>query len=131
MTPPPMVPPVLKWYSVFPLLASIARKSLFRSPVNRTPPEVTVMPPTSGAGHGRLGVEVRTRRDGQLVQHIVAVAVQQAQHAVLAGDREQVARLAFHGGAEQRADLAQIPVVGIARNELAVPQQLAGPNIEG
>src|SRR5882757_6943089 len=50
-TPPPMVPPVLKRYSVSPLLASSTRKLLSRSPVNSTPPEVAVTAATSGVGH--------------------------------------------------------------------------------
>ena len=44
----------------------------------------------------------------------MAVAVQHAQQAVLAGNGEQVARLAFDRGVEQRTHLAQIAIVASA-----------------
>ena len=60
----------------------------------------------------------------------MAIAVHHAEQPILAGDGEQIARLAFDGCGEERTHLAQVAVVGIARTELPVPEQLAGLDVE-
>ena len=81
------------------------------------------------ASNDRHLVEVSAGGDRQFIEHFVAVAVEHAQQTILAGDSEQVARLAFHRRAEERAHLAQVAVVGVVGTELLVPEQLAGLDV--
>ena len=79
---------------------------------------------------GRERVDVLARGDRHLVELVVAVAVEQAKQPVLAADADHLVLLAVDGRLEQRADLAEIGVVHVVGNELAVPQELAGLGVE-
>ena len=79
---------------------------------------------------GRERVDVLARGDRHLVELVMAVAVEQAKQPVLAADADHLVLLAVDGRLEQRADLAQIGVVHVVGNELAVPQELAGLGVE-
>ena len=60
----------------------------------------------------------------------MAIAVEQAKQPVFAADADHLVLLTVDGGLKQRTDLAQIGVVHVMGNELAVPQELAGLGVE-
>jgi hypothetical protein len=78
----------------------------------------------------RQGIDVLARRDRHLVDLVVAVAVDQPEQSVLAAHRDHCTHFAVDRGREQRADLAQIGVVHVMRDELAMPQEFAGLGVE-
>ena len=79
---------------------------------------------------GRKRVDILARGDRHLVELLVALAVEQSEQPVLAADADHLVLLAVDGGLEQRAHLAQIGVVHVVGDELAVPQELAGLGVE-
>ena len=80
--------------------------------------------------HRRHCVDILPRGDRNLVELLLALAVEQSEQPILAAHADHLALLAADGGLEQRAHLAQICVVHVVGNELPVPQELAGLGVE-
>src|SRR5262245_16237549 len=79
----------------------------------------------------RYRIDVLARRDGNLIELLLAASIEQSQQSVLAANRDRVMRLAIDYRRKQGTDLAEIGVVHIVGNELAIPQELAGLGIKG
>ena len=115
----------------------------------------TSRPPARRAGRARDGAPVRStprRREARADAHsrrrdrrldVVArrhrrsptasrgvLAIERAQEAVLARGRHQLAVAPPTSRAPQRPRLREIPVVRVVGNELPVPAQLPGPQVE-
>ena len=82
------------------------------------------------AFHRRKCVDILARGDRNLVELLLALAVEQSEQPILAAHADHLALLAADGGLEQRAHLAEVGVVHVVGNELPVPEKLAGLGVE-
>ena len=80
--------------------------------------------------HRRQCVDILARGDRNLVELLLALAVEQSEQPILAAHADHLALLAADGGLEQRAHLAQVGVVHVVGNKLLVPEKLAGLGVE-
>ena len=80
--------------------------------------------------HRRKCVDILARGDRNLVELLLALAVEQSEQPILAAHADHLALLAADGGLEQRAHLAQVGVVHVVGNELPVPEELSGLGVE-
>src|SRR5262245_4785646 len=85
---------------------------------------------TMHAFHRRRRVDIFARGDWHLIELIVAVAVEQSEQTILAAHCDDGVRLAGYGRLEQGTDLAQIGIMHVVGNELAIPQELASLGVE-
>jgi hypothetical protein len=69
--------------------------------------------------------EVIACRYRDLVELFLVAAVEQAEQPILSADGDDITFCAVDHRVESRADLAQIIIVHIMRNKLAVPEKLA------
>ena len=79
---------------------------------------------------GRQCVDILARGDRNLVELLLALAVEQSEQPILAAHADHLALLAVDGGLEQRAHLAEVGVVHVVGNKLLVPEKLAGLGVE-
>jgi hypothetical protein len=61
---------------------------------------------------------------------VAVVAIEQPEQPILAADADHFAALSLDGGLEQRADLTEVGVMHVMRDELPVPEKLTRLGIE-
>src|SRR6266850_6134233 len=78
--------------------------------------------------HWRFGVHPGGDRD--LIQPLVRIAIECSEHAGLARGGDQIPRATADRLPEEWRNLGQVPIVRVAGQELIVPAQLAGADVE-